>query len=165
MSAFVGELSRSLRMRAKQRFGLGSVQDAFTGALAAVQRTDGAVRLNVHLHVLALDGVYVRDGATGQLTFRQLPTPTHAEIAQVARRTADRLEQLVRPHGRSLNPQLSQDAPPLGSVLNCPRRPSAYSPLLGPGLALAWHRIRPRRGDSWKPSLHTSGGRLNGRLS
>ena len=63
--------------------------------------------------MLALDGVYVRDGATGQPTFRQLPTPTHAEIAQVARRTADRLEQLVRAHGRSLDPQMSQDAPPL----------------------------------------------------
>ena len=62
VSAFVEELSRSLLWRAKQLFGLCSVADAFTGALAAVQRTDGAVRLNVHLHVLALDGVYVHLG-------------------------------------------------------------------------------------------------------
>jgi hypothetical protein len=110
-SAFVGELSRSLCWRAKQRFGLRSVADAFSGAVAAVQRTDGAVRLNVHFHVLALDGVYVRDAATEKLAFRQLPTPTHAEIAQVARGTADRIEQILRAHGRSLDPQLSQDAP------------------------------------------------------
>lgn len=35
---------------------------------------------------------YVRDGETGQLMFRPLPTPTHAESADVARRTADRPE-------------------------------------------------------------------------
>jgi hypothetical protein len=113
VSAFVEQLSRSLRWRAKQLFGLASVADAFTGALAAVQRTDGAVRLNVHIHVLALDGVYVRDGTSGQLAFRQLPTPTHTEIAEVAHRTADRLEQILRARGRSLDPQQSQDAPAL----------------------------------------------------
>jgi hypothetical protein len=65
VSAFVGELSRSLRRRAKRELGLASVQDAHTGAVCAVQRTDGALRLNVHLHVLALDGVHVRDRESG----------------------------------------------------------------------------------------------------
>jgi hypothetical protein len=45
----------------EERARAPSVADAHTGAVAAVQRTDGALRLNIHLHVLALDGVYVRD--------------------------------------------------------------------------------------------------------
>jgi hypothetical protein len=57
VSAFVAELSRSLRRRAKKHLGLASVAGAHTGAVAAIQRTDSALRLNVHLHVLALDGV------------------------------------------------------------------------------------------------------------
>jgi Putative transposase len=49
--------------RAKKELQLSSVADAHPGAVAAVQRTDGALRLNVHVHVLALDGVYLRDQA------------------------------------------------------------------------------------------------------
>jgi hypothetical protein len=36
VSAFVAELSRSLRHRAKRLLGLGSVADAHTGAVAAI---------------------------------------------------------------------------------------------------------------------------------
>jgi len=41
---------------------------ALTGSVAVVQRTDSAVRLNVHVHLLALDGVYVED-EHGELSF------------------------------------------------------------------------------------------------
>lgn len=54
-SAFAKELSRSLKRRAKQQLRLRSVDEALTGLVVVVQRTDGALRLNVHLHVLALD--------------------------------------------------------------------------------------------------------------
>ena len=93
-SAFVGEMFRSLRRRAKRLLGLASVTDAHPGAVAAVHRADSALRLNVHFHVLALDGVYIRRSPDGPLVFRALPTPTHAEVADVARRTADRIEKM-----------------------------------------------------------------------
>jgi hypothetical protein len=85
-SAFATELMRWLRRRAKTLLGLGNVRDAFTGAVVAIQRTDSAMRLNVHLHVLALDGVYVRD-LGGALVFHPLATPNAEEVAQLARRT------------------------------------------------------------------------------
>jgi len=69
IGAFAQELLRSLRQRAKRKLGLASVADAHTGAVAAMQRTDGAMRLNVHAHVLALDGVYVREGPGGRARF------------------------------------------------------------------------------------------------
>jgi hypothetical protein len=112
VSAFVGELGRSLRRRAKAALGLGIVADAHTGVVAAVQRTDSALRLNVHFHVLALDGVYVRDKSSGRIDFHALPTPTRAEVADVAARTAERIEQILRAHGRSLDPEMQDDEPP-----------------------------------------------------
>jgi hypothetical protein len=60
------------------------------------------MRLNVHAHVLALDGVYVRDGPEGTLAFHALPAPTRREVTEVAQRTAARVERILRAHGRSL---------------------------------------------------------------
>jgi hypothetical protein len=113
VSAFVGELSRSLKRRAKRELGLLSVEDAHTGAVCAVQRTDSALRLNVHLHVLALDGVYVRDGASKELVFEALEAPSHREVLDVARRTAERIDRLLRQSGQSLEPEADEPVPEL----------------------------------------------------
>jgi Putative transposase len=111
VGAVAQELLRSLRQRAKRQLGLASVADAHTGAVAAIQRTDGAMRLNVHAHVLALDGVYVREGQGGALVFHPLPAPTRADVTEVARRTAARVERILRARGRSLDPQMQADDP------------------------------------------------------
>ena len=55
------------------------MSDALTGFVAVVQRTDGALRLNVHLHCLGLDGVYLRN-AHAALEFHELATPSTAEV-------------------------------------------------------------------------------------
>jgi hypothetical protein len=96
VGAFAQELLRSLRQRAKRLLGVGSVALAHTGAVAAIQRTDGAMRLNVHVHVLALDGVYVREDRDGALVFHPLPAPTRRDVTEVARRTAVRVERILR---------------------------------------------------------------------
>jgi hypothetical protein len=96
--AFAKELERSLKHRAKRQLGLGSVGKALAGLVVVVQRTDGALRLNVHLHVLGLDGVYLRRG--GELTFRPLPTPTAHEVSDIARRTALRVHKAFVKRGR-----------------------------------------------------------------
>ena len=38
------------------------MEDARIGEVTVIRRSDRALRLNVHLHTLALDGVYVREG-------------------------------------------------------------------------------------------------------
>jgi hypothetical protein len=68
-----------------------------------VQRTDGALRLNAHLHVLAL----VRDRPSSELRFRALLTPTRADVEDVARRTAAGIEKLLRAAGRSFEHETS----------------------------------------------------------
>ena len=74
IEAFVASLTTELRQRAKRQLGLSSVSKAHAGLVTFVQRSDGALRLNVHLHTLALDGVYVRNTG-GKLEFHALARP------------------------------------------------------------------------------------------
>ena len=100
IEAFVASLTTELRQRAKRHLGLSSVSEAHTGLVTFVQRSDGAMRLNVHLHTLALDGVYVRN-ADGKLGFHALAPPTTEEVHAVAKRMHARLERLCAKHGVS----------------------------------------------------------------
>ena len=58
------------------------------------------------------DGVYVRDATSDALVFHTLPTPTQAQVAYIARRTAQRIEKILRANGRSLDPAMQDDEPP-----------------------------------------------------
>jgi hypothetical protein len=60
---------------------------------------DTASRLNVHVHLLALDGVYVED-EHGELCFHAHGAPSSAEVAEVARRSARRVHQAFKKEGR-----------------------------------------------------------------
>ena len=71
------------------------------GLVTFVQRSDGALRLNVHLHTLALDGVYVRN-ADGKLGFHALPPPTTAEVHAVAKRMPTLREAALSDSARSM---------------------------------------------------------------
>lgn len=101
LGAFIGALKRSLRWRAKRELNLRSVDDARVGALTFVQRADSSLRLNVHFHTLALDGVYVRD-EEGSLQFFVLSAPSTEDVAQVAAWTHAAMLRVLERHGRSL---------------------------------------------------------------
>ena len=101
LGAFIAALKRSLRWRAKREYNLRSVADARVGAVTFVQRADSALRLNVHFHTLALDGVYVRDD-DGQLQFCALSAPSTDDVAQVAAWTHAALLRVLERHGRTL---------------------------------------------------------------
>jgi len=88
--AFCRALSRSMQQRANQELGLASVTDAQWGAVTFIQRSDSALRLNPHLHVIGLDGVYVRD-EDGKLHFHELPPPDAQEVGRIALWTAERV--------------------------------------------------------------------------
>ena len=115
LEAFVVELSRALRRRAKKMLGLPARTRAHTGAVSVVQRGDSALRLNVHFHVLVLDGVYVRD-ALGTLVFHALAPPTTDEVTEVAVRTAKRVQKVLARHGRLLD-DATVDTGPKGEQL------------------------------------------------
>ena len=104
INAFVSEVMRFYRFRAKHTLGLTSVSLAHPGAVTLVQRFDSALRSNVHAHTLALDGVYVLDAHGEQLEFHPLPSLSHEDVLSVAARTAARIRQVLRAHGRLSEP-------------------------------------------------------------
>jgi hypothetical protein len=103
VDSFVRELQRSYRWRAKREFGLSSVNEAFTGTVTVIQRFDSALRLNVHMHTLVLDGVYVKCAEGEGLRFLRLPRPTEHEVYEVALRMAKRVAVILEKMGRPLD--------------------------------------------------------------
>ena len=113
LGVFVREVSRALRRRAKERYGLKRVADAKIGAVTFIQRFDSGLRLNVHFHTLCLDGVYLRDPGRRTLVFHELPEPTPAEVEEVARHTAERVAVVLQKRGRTLGHDLDELVHPL----------------------------------------------------
>jgi len=67
---------------------------AVSGAVTLIQRFGSALNLNVHFHLLVLDGVYRREGE-GRLRFVPVPAPSTEEFKGLVQRIAERI-------GRSL---------------------------------------------------------------
>ncbi len=67
-----------------------------TGAVTLIQRFGLALNLNIHLHMLVLDGAYLAD--TGEPVFRRIAPPREAELQAFVERLAERV-------GRSLERQ------------------------------------------------------------
>jgi hypothetical protein len=139
VGAFVGELERSLRFRAKHELKLPSACSAHTGVITFVQRFDSGLRLNVHAHCLVLDGVYVRD-PSGALVFHPLGAPNAEQVAAVAARTAARVEKVLKRHGRSLEGEPGDDEDPI--IQKDPALAACYG-AAGRGLELFGPRLTP----------------------
>ena len=58
MTRVLGVVTRALSTTAKRRAGLRAGADAETGVVTFIQRFGLALSLNIHLHLLALDGAY-----------------------------------------------------------------------------------------------------------
>jgi hypothetical protein len=75
------------------------IRDA-QGAVTVVQRFGSSLNLNLHLHSLALDGVYTRPTPEAVPVFHPLPAPTDDEVAEILERVHDRIQKLLRRRGR-----------------------------------------------------------------
>jgi hypothetical protein len=75
-----------------------SAKRARTGAVTLIQRFGGALNLNVHFHMLFLDGVYV-EGPEGALSLRWVKAPTGAELTALASRIAERVGHFLERRG------------------------------------------------------------------
>jgi hypothetical protein len=151
VGAFVSEMERSLRFQAKHELKLPSARAAHTGVVTFVQRFDSGLRLNVHAHCLVLDGVYVRD-PSGALVFHPLGAPSAEQVAEVAARTAARVERVLRRHGRSPEDEPGDDEDPL--VQKDPALAACYG-AAARGLEL----FGPRRGQRTLRLVDPSEGR------
>ncbi len=64
-----------------RRAGLTRKSGACGGIVTLIQRFGSALNLNVHLHMLVLDGVYANEN--GKLRFHPLPAPAPAMMAHL----------------------------------------------------------------------------------
>ncbi len=71
---------------------------AHTGAVTLIQRFGSALNLNLHFHMLFLDGVYV-ERSDGGVRFLWVKAPTSIEITQLADRIARRVGRYLERHG------------------------------------------------------------------
>ena len=97
MGAALGVVHRCITSHLITKAGL-SVKDARTGAVTLIQRFGGALNLNVHFHMLFLDGVYVKR-PDGTLRFRRIGAPTSAELDALTRIIAHRIGRLLERRG------------------------------------------------------------------
>ncbi|MEA2078746.1 MAG: IS91 family transposase [Pseudomonadota bacterium] len=89
-----------------------------TGAVTLIQCFGGALNLNVHFHMLFLDGVYV-DGRTGP-EFRWVKAPTSKELTQLTHAIAHRVSRFLERQGLLVRDDesayLAMDAPDEGPM-------------------------------------------------
>ena len=71
---------------------------AQTGAVTLIQRFGSALNLNIHFHMLFLDGVYAEQ-SDGKLRFYQTKAPTEAELAQLTAILAHRIGRYLERQG------------------------------------------------------------------
>jgi hypothetical protein len=68
------------------------------GAVVFVQRFGGSLNLNVHFHVVLLDGVFTRDEGA-QVHFHAAPAPSEEELLALATQTHTSAMRWLRRHG------------------------------------------------------------------
>jgi hypothetical protein len=110
---------RALLSFYRRRACKAGVRNGHSGAVTFIQRFGSAANLNVHFHVIALDGVFVADEA-GKLDFHAAEAPSEAEVVQlvdtVQRRVLRHLERrgLLDVDGEDSDP-IRQASPALAS--------------------------------------------------
>lgn len=71
---------------------------AKTGAVTLIQRFGSALNLNIHFHMLFLDGVYVEQ-SHGSARFRRVKAPTSHELTQLTHTIAHRVGRYLERQG------------------------------------------------------------------
>jgi hypothetical protein len=72
---------------------------AQTGAVTLIQRFGSALNLNIHFHMLFLDGVYIEPKHGNQVRFRRVWAPTRAELTQLTHTIAYRVGRYLERRG------------------------------------------------------------------
>jgi hypothetical protein len=107
---FMRAVRRHLASVAKLAGVVSRLADAEFGAVCMVQRWGGSANLNVHLHALVADGVFVTDAAAQEARFVALPAPEKAAVSAVAWEVCERVVALLRKRGQWLDTPPEEDA-------------------------------------------------------
>ena len=99
MGKALGIVYRVISTRITKKAGYTKTT-AHTGAVTLIQRFGSALNLNVHLHMLFLDGVYVEDKKYGSaMRFQWIKSPTNEELARLTHTIAKRIGRFLERQG------------------------------------------------------------------
>jgi len=76
-----------------------TIKTGKTGAVTLIQRFGGALNLNIHFHMLFLDGAYGLDEDCDIIEFHAISKPTFKEMQMVLHRICERLSRLLEKRG------------------------------------------------------------------
>ena len=96
MGSVLGIVYRAIAAHLTRKAGYTKAT-ARTGAVTLIQNFGGALNLNIHYHLLFLDGVYI-DGAD-KLRFRHVKAPTTNELTHLTHTIAHRVARHLERHG------------------------------------------------------------------
>jgi hypothetical protein len=96
MGAVLSIVYRAIAAHLVRKAGLTQAT-ARTGAVTLIQRFGSALNLNIHFHLLVLDGVYVPGEGAPQ--FRRVPPPTAPELEAVLGRIVARIARHLERRG------------------------------------------------------------------
>ncbi len=118
MGKVLGIVYRTIATYLAHKAGLTKPQ-AQTGAVTLIQRFGGSINLNIHFHMIFLDGIYLAGVHGSPAQFRWVKAPTSKDLTQlthtIAHRVARYLERqgwLVREAGNSYLTAKGVDADP-----------------------------------------------------
>jgi ribosomal protein S27E len=118
MGKVLGIVYRTIATYLAHKAGLTTPQ-AQTGAVTLIQRFGGSINLNIHFHMIFLDGIYLAGVHGSPARFRWVKAPTSEDLTQlthtIAHRVARYLERqglLVRDAGNSYLTAKGMDTDP-----------------------------------------------------
>ena len=98
MTGVLGIVYRAIATHLNHKAGY-TQKTAHTGAVTLIQRLGSALNLNIHFHMLFVDGVYV-NGAKGAIVrFRQVKEPSSGELNQLVHQIAHRAGRYLERQG------------------------------------------------------------------
>jgi hypothetical protein len=110
---FMRAVHRHLGRAAKREGIVRRAREAQFGAVCEVQRWGGSVNLNIHLHALVADGVFVAQPEpkpqSSAVSFRALPAPSHGELNAVAWEVCERVVRLLQKRGQWIDAPAEDD--------------------------------------------------------
>ncbi len=97
MSKVLGIIIRAVSTHLVHQAGFKK-KEAHTGAVTLIQRFGSALNLNIHFHMLFLDGVYVDDGAA-HFAFQSNKAPTPEQLTEVLHTISQRVAGFLERRG------------------------------------------------------------------
>jgi hypothetical protein len=110
-------LAHALRLHLRRLARARGHPNAQTGSVTFVQRYGGGLNLNVHFHLLGLDGWFTRS-STGELAFERAPTPTQNDVEHLLVAVHARVMHVLEQQGlleQDARDALVSDAPALAA--------------------------------------------------